>query len=233
MKTFIGIDLGSTTTKAVVMDERRTVLGRGITNSRSNYDTAAAIAKQEALLAARFVLFRKELEKGRALNGGLEAFIGQLERDFRLEQYLEQLADLAQVCERNVKFGDASSAVSAALRTLFTELQGQAAALFAPGARRKSECAPSRTRSRMGVSRRVICRREIWRQRVDVICKPFGLNQAACRTDTPCAGSSKRCWDRPGIKHGRRAGLGWGRGRREKRGRARPLPEMFERTTMA
>ena len=139
MKCFIGIDLGSTTTKAVVMDERRTVLGRGITNSRSNYYTAAAIAKQEALLAARFVLFRKELEKGRALNGGLEAFIGQLERDFRLEQYLEQLADLAQVCERNVKFGDASSAVSAALRTLFTELQGQAAALFAPGARRKSD----------------------------------------------------------------------------------------------
>ena len=48
MKTFIGIDLGSTTTKAVVIDDQRNVLGRGITNSRSNYDTAAAIAKQEA-----------------------------------------------------------------------------------------------------------------------------------------------------------------------------------------
>lgn len=46
MRTFIGVDLGSTTTKAVVMDEARNVLGRGITNSRSNYDTAAAIAKQ-------------------------------------------------------------------------------------------------------------------------------------------------------------------------------------------
>jgi len=44
MRCFIGIDLGSTTTKAVVMDEHRNVLGRGITNSRSNYDTAAAIA---------------------------------------------------------------------------------------------------------------------------------------------------------------------------------------------
>ena len=141
MKCFIGIDLGSTTTKAVVMDERRTVLGRGITNSRSNYDTAAAIAKQEALLAARFSLFRKELEKGRALDGGLEAFIGQLERDFRLEQYLEQLADLEQVCARNVesaKFGD-TAAVAAALRTLFALLQQDAAALFAPGARRKSD----------------------------------------------------------------------------------------------
>jgi benzoyl-CoA reductase subunit A len=141
MKCFIGIDLGSTTTKAVVMDERRTVLGRGITNSRSNYDTAAAIAKQEALLAARFFLFRKELEKGRALNGGLGTFIAQLERDFRLEQYLEQLADLEQVCARNVegaKFSDAS-AVAAALRTLFALLQQDAAALFAPGARRKSD----------------------------------------------------------------------------------------------
>ena len=141
MKTFIGIDLGSTTTKAVVMDDRLQVLGRGITNSRSNYDTAAAVAKQEALLAARFFLFKTELEKAGALNGGLEVFIAQLERDFRLEQYLEQLADLEQVCARNVesaKFGDAS-AVAAALRTLFALLQEDAAALFAPGARRKSD----------------------------------------------------------------------------------------------
>jgi len=141
MKCFIGIDLGSTTTKAVVMDEARTVLGRGITNSRSNYDTAAAVAKQEALLAARFFLFRTELEKSGALNGGLESFIGQLERDFRHEQYLEQLADLEQVCARNVesaKFGD-TAAVAAALRTLFALLRQDAAALFAPGARRKSD----------------------------------------------------------------------------------------------
>ena len=48
MRTFIGIDLGSTTTKAVVLDEHQNIIGRGITNSRSNYDTAASIAKQEA-----------------------------------------------------------------------------------------------------------------------------------------------------------------------------------------
>ena len=142
MKTFIGIDLGSTTTKAVVIDEARTVLGRGITNSRSNYDTAAAIAKQEALVAARFHLFRAELSKKNVLNGGLQAFLEQLERDFRLEQYLEQLADLDQVCRRNVasaKFGDAADGVSKALVTLFALLQQDAAALFAPGAKRKSD----------------------------------------------------------------------------------------------
>jgi benzoyl-CoA reductase subunit A len=59
MRCFIGIDLGSTTTKAVVLDENQNILGRGITNSRSNYDTAAAIAKQEALVNARFYLFRR------------------------------------------------------------------------------------------------------------------------------------------------------------------------------
>jgi len=136
MKTFIGIDLGSTTTKAVVMDDRRSVLGRGITNSRSNYDTAAAIAKQEALVAARFHLFRQALGASGALNGALEGFIGQLERDFRLEQFLEQLTDLAQVCERNVA---SAPQVVAALRTLFGLLQAEAPDLFAPGAKRKSD----------------------------------------------------------------------------------------------
>ena len=142
MKTFIGIDLGSTTTKAVVMDEARTVLGRGITNSRSNYDTAAAIAKQEALVAARFHLFREELSKNQVLNGGLEAFLGQLERDFRLEQYLEQLADLEQVCQRNAQsghFGDAAKGVALALEKLFSLLKAQAPQLFVPGAKRKSD----------------------------------------------------------------------------------------------
>ncbi|MDA8107312.1 MAG: benzoyl-CoA reductase subunit A, partial [Betaproteobacteria bacterium] len=94
MRCFIGIDLGSTTTKAVVIDEQHKVLGRGITNSRSNYDTAAAIAKQEALVNARFTLFREALGRSDALNGALEGFLAQLERDFRLEQFLEQLTDL-------------------------------------------------------------------------------------------------------------------------------------------
>ena len=142
MRTFIGIDLGSTTTKAVVIDEARNILGRGITNSRSNYDTAAAVAKQEAVVAARFFLFREQLSRKGVLGGNLEAFLGQLERDFRLEQYLEQLADLEQVCQRNVesaKFGDAAKGVALALHELFRLLKDEAAQLFVPGARRKSD----------------------------------------------------------------------------------------------
>jgi len=142
MRCFIGIDLGSTTTKAVVMNERREVLGRGITNSRSNYDTAAAVAKQEALVSARFELFRQALAASGALNGKLDEFIGQLERDFRLEQFLEQLADLEATCQRNAagaRFGDSAGGVAQALAELFRRLRDDSPALFIPNAKRKSD----------------------------------------------------------------------------------------------
>ena len=142
MRTFIGIDLGSTTTKAVVIGENQQVLGRGITNSRSNYDTAAAVAKQEALVSARFHLFREALAKSRALNGGLDDFIAQLERDFRLEQFLEQLADLEEICAKNAatgRFGEQQGAVNEALGETFRRLRAEAPELFAPGAKRKSD----------------------------------------------------------------------------------------------
>ena len=142
MRCFIGIDLGSTTTKAVVINERREVLGRGITNSRSNYDTAAAVAKQEALVSARFELFRQALAASGALNGKLDEFIGQLERDFRLEQFLEQLADLEATCQRNAagaRFGDSAGRVAQALTELFRRLRDDSPALFIPNAKRKSD----------------------------------------------------------------------------------------------
>jgi benzoyl-CoA reductase subunit A len=142
MRCFIGIDLGSTTTKAVVIDEEQNVIGRGITNSRSNYDTAAKIAKQEALVNARFHLFRLALSRTKVLNGGLESFLEQLERDFRLEQFLVQLADLEATCRRNAegsRFGDAAQAVSSALDEVFRRLRAEAQGLFAAGAKRRSD----------------------------------------------------------------------------------------------
>ncbi len=142
MRCFIGIDLGSTTTKAVVIDENQNVIGRGITNSRSNYDTAAKIAQQEALVNARFFLFRQALSSSGALNGALEDFLAQLERDFRLEQFLVQLSDLETTCQRNAegsRFGDAGKAVSSALTEVLKRLRAEAPALFAPGAKRKSD----------------------------------------------------------------------------------------------
>ena len=93
MRCFIGIDLGSTTTKAVVIDEQQNILGRGITNSRSNYDTAAAIAKQEALVNGRFYLFRQALSQTGALRDSLDAFLAQLEALRRSGRVIVVLGD--------------------------------------------------------------------------------------------------------------------------------------------
>jgi benzoyl-CoA reductase subunit A len=142
MRCFIGIDLGSTTTKAVVMDENQNIIGRGITNSRSNYDTAATIAKQEALLNGRFFLFRQALGNTHALNGALDGFISQLERSFRSEQYLEQLADLEETCKRSLAtahFGAATEAVGETLAEVFRRIKAEAPALFTADAKRKSD----------------------------------------------------------------------------------------------
>jgi benzoyl-CoA reductase subunit A len=142
MDCFIGIDLGSTTTKAVVLDGNDEVLGRGITNSRSNYDIAAQIAKEEALIDARFNLFRRSLAGVDALRGRQDAFLDLLERSFRQEQYLEQLADLRDTCESNVtqeRFGDRTDVVREALSAIFASLFADAPAMFAPGVERKSD----------------------------------------------------------------------------------------------
>lgn len=142
MRTFIGIDLGSTTTKAIVVDENQQIIGRGITNSRSNYDTAATVAKTEAMVNGRFHLFREALGESGALNGSLDSFLGQLERDFRAEQYMEQLVDLEETCHRSLEtanFGDDVPAVKEALEETFKRITVEAPSLFLPGAKRKSD----------------------------------------------------------------------------------------------
>ena len=142
MRTFIGIDLGSTTTKAVLLDENQDVLGRGITNSRSNYDTACRVASQEARIDARFTLFRRELEATDGLNEKTNAFLAALERYFRLEQFLEQLDDLESVCISQVegeRFAKIETGVKQALGEVFARLRDEAQDMFGPDATRKSD----------------------------------------------------------------------------------------------
>ncbi len=142
MRTFIGIDLGSTTTKAVLMDENMEVLGRGITNSRSNYDTASRVAKHEALINTRFTLFRRALGGLPGVAGRLESLLADLERSFRLEQFLEELGELERTCVENARgdrFAGKERATREALEAVFASLKAEAPALFAPGARRKSD----------------------------------------------------------------------------------------------
>jgi benzoyl-CoA reductase subunit A len=142
MRTYIGIDLGSTTTKAVLLDDNSEVIGRGITNSRSNYATAARVAGQEARVDGRFTLFRRALAEGGSLGDRLDDFLSALERAFRLEQFLEQLGDLEQTCLGQIKgprFAKVEAGVADALGEVFKRLRAEADELFAPGAKRKSD----------------------------------------------------------------------------------------------
>jgi benzoyl-CoA reductase subunit A len=142
MRTFIGIDLGSTTTKAVLLDDNQDVIGRGITNSRSNYGTAARVASEEARIDGRFTLFRRALSSGEANGERVQEFLGALERNFRLVQFLEQLSDLEETCIgqlRTERFAKVAAKMGEALREVFDRLKAEAPELFAPGAKRKSD----------------------------------------------------------------------------------------------
>ncbi|MBF0355349.1 MAG: benzoyl-CoA reductase subunit A [Alphaproteobacteria bacterium] len=141
MRCFIGIDLGSTTTKSVLMDENMKVLGRGITGSRSNYDIAAAVTKQEAKIGTRFTLFRDRLaSNGKAQDA--EHLIGDLERTFRLEQFLYMLSELESTCDGFVsgpRVVGKESIIREALDTVFKNLRAEAIGIYGPNAARKSD----------------------------------------------------------------------------------------------
>ena len=120
MRTFVGIDLGSTTTKAVVLDEGGAVLGRGITNSRSNYDLAAEVARTEAFVSARFSLLRAGVERAAGA-----AVLARLLRAFRLEQTLVQWSRLRQWIEATAPRAAPPAllpALAERLETLFARL---------------------------------------------------------------------------------------------------------------
>jgi benzoyl-CoA reductase subunit A len=143
MKTFIGIDLGSTTTKAVLIDDNSEILGRGITNSRSNYDTACRVAKQEAMIDTRLTLCRREMmSDSEDVAGKLDTLLTRLELGFRLEQFLEQLDDLEETCRTQIdgeRFKGKEKAVAEVLTAVFEKLRKEAPAMYAPGGQRKSD----------------------------------------------------------------------------------------------
>lgn len=97
MNGYVGIDLGSTTTKAVVLGEDGTILGKGITNSRSNYDLAAEVARTEAFVTARFGLLRREVER---VAGA--PVLDKLMRAFRVQQNLVQMRRLQTLVDEEV-----------------------------------------------------------------------------------------------------------------------------------
>jgi benzoyl-CoA reductase subunit A len=81
----------------VLDDDERRILGRGITNSRSNYDVACEVALGEALINARFSLIEAlTTASTRARRARLHAF----ELAFRAQQYRAARRPCGRACRR-------------------------------------------------------------------------------------------------------------------------------------
>ncbi len=140
---YIGIDLGSTTTKAVFLDEHEHIIGRGITNSRSNYELACQVAREEAEIDARFGLLRGKLEASPQIGRLAEPLMAILACTYALAQHLEQLRALHAEC-RQLALAHALPAtemasVERALDTIFAALERQAELDFFPGSAAASD----------------------------------------------------------------------------------------------
>lgn len=95
-KYYLGVDLGSTTSKAVIINEQDEIIGRGITNTRANYSVAADIAKDEAIYNARFSILKKKLEAEIKSNPAYSKYINDLESVFQYEQFKIRLDKLGE-----------------------------------------------------------------------------------------------------------------------------------------
>ncbi|MCC6466060.1 MAG: benzoyl-CoA reductase subunit A [Planctomycetes bacterium] len=142
MDCFIGIDLGSTTTKAVAVDENGRILGRGITNSRSNYDVAAQVAKSEAVINVRFDMLARALREQAGLGDRLARFESELLSAYRHECFLGSLGRLDEHCRKDLaaaRFNDDRKAMSEAVDRVFAGIRDDAAKTFVPGASARSD----------------------------------------------------------------------------------------------
>jgi benzoyl-CoA reductase subunit A len=142
MRCFVGIDLGSTTTKAIVLDEQETLLGRGITNSRSNYDVACAVARTEAFVNARFGLMAAALGDAGLEPSDREALTAALARHFREEQHTVQQRALAHVMHAELerdKYLELRPDLDRRIESILTGMAEDVPGLFAPGAVKRSD----------------------------------------------------------------------------------------------
>ncbi|MEZ5993679.1 MAG: benzoyl-CoA reductase subunit A [Planctomycetota bacterium] len=143
MDCFIGIDLGSTTTKAVILDTDGRIVGRGITNSRSNYDIAAQVAKQEAYTNARFEMLsrilREEKNVDKEQRESLEAYLAAA---YAHECFLGQLSRLELHCRKdleNPRFANERRELVQSLELIMQGIREHAESAFQPSAISRSD----------------------------------------------------------------------------------------------
>jgi benzoyl-CoA reductase subunit A len=93
-KYYLGVDLGSTTSKAVIINDKDEIIGRGITNTRANYKVAADIARLEATFDARFNILENKLGDEVKANPKTKKYIEDMKAVFKFLQFQKRLNSL-------------------------------------------------------------------------------------------------------------------------------------------
>jgi benzoyl-CoA reductase subunit A len=93
-KYYLGIDLGSTTSKAVIINEKDEIIGRGITNTRANYKVAADIAREEAIYDARFTLLSQKLQNEIDAKPEFKKYMADIRSVFQYRQFKRRMDSL-------------------------------------------------------------------------------------------------------------------------------------------
>jgi benzoyl-CoA reductase subunit A len=101
-KYYLGVDLGSTTSKAIIINEKDEIIGRGITNTRANYKVAADIARLEATFDARFNLLKRKLDDEIKASPQSLRYIEDLKAVFQYLQFQKRLEILHKQLKKTV-----------------------------------------------------------------------------------------------------------------------------------
>lgn len=136
MKVYLGIDLGSTTSKAVIVDASGHIIGRGITNTRSDYAVAARIAQTEAEFNSRFTLLKREVRKNAAHVYDWDCLFAALDDRFHCLQFelrFDELIDAMQKNETTIADAGMRGRISEALPGVAAEVRATVRQRFVNG----------------------------------------------------------------------------------------------------
>ncbi|OGU60496.1 MAG: hypothetical protein A2X64_08535 [Ignavibacteria bacterium GWF2_33_9] len=131
-KYYLGIDLGSTTSKAVIINDEDKIIGRGITNTRANYTVATEIARLDAIYNARFTLLKNKLKEDIKNQPEYRKYIEDLEAAFqflqfkrRLDRLVVQFKDVIEQTFKNEQKNKIENFVKSIVNTISPEIRSE------------------------------------------------------------------------------------------------------------
>lgn len=128
MANYMGIDLGSTTSKAIIIDSNEKIIGEGLTNTRSNYLVAVLVAEEEAKLAAKFNFLITAIKGNSRFKDRIDSIRGSLLRNVESYKFKTRIETLKAQCFdilNHITDIDERDRSRLALNDIFRMIEGQ------------------------------------------------------------------------------------------------------------